>query len=93
MYQLRVPDDLADLIRNLHPQLKRKIKEALKLLIADPFMGKILKEELAGLRSIRVGRFRIVYRLPHPKKIHLVAIGPRDIIYQETYRLIQKEEN
>ncbi|MBN1847465.1 MAG: type II toxin-antitoxin system RelE/ParE family toxin [Deltaproteobacteria bacterium] len=91
MYKLKVSDDLKKFILSLHPELKRKIKSTLKLLIVEPCSGKPLKDELEGLRSIRVGKFRIIYRLEDPMEIHFVAIGPRSMIYEETYLLIKKE--
>jgi len=90
-YKLRVPDHLAWFIRGLHPEIKRKIKGSLKCIAIEPNSGKALKEELEGLRSFRVSRFRIVYRIAGPKEIHIIAIGPRKRIYEETYRLIRKE--
>lgn len=89
-HQLRVPADVAGLIKNLHPGLKRKVRNALEQLISDPHSGKVLKDELEGLRSYRVGRFRIIYRIATGRCIDLVAIGPRSIIYEETYRRITK---
>jgi mRNA interferase RelE/StbE len=89
LYKLKVTDELAHLVRSLHPELKRKIKAALKSILSDPGGGKALRDELAGLRSFRVSRFRIVYRISG-RIIEIVAIGPRGQIYQETYRLIKK---
>jgi mRNA interferase RelE/StbE len=91
MYKLRIPDDLTEFIRGLHPELKRKIRGSLKILIEEPYSGKPLKDELEGLRSIRVGRFRIVYRLKGQQEVQIVAMGPRVKIYEETYFLIKKE--
>lgn len=90
-YKLRIPDHLVGFIRGLHPEIKRKIKGSLKIVASEPNSGKPLKEELEGLRSLRVSRFRIVYRIANPKEIQIVAIGPRDRIYEETYRLIRRE--
>ena len=91
MYKLRIPDHLTEFIRSLHPEIKRKIKGSLKYIITEPNSGKSLKEELEGLRSFRVSRLRIVYRIAEPKEIQIIAIGPRVRIYEETYRLIRKE--
>jgi len=91
MYKLRVPDHLAEFIRGLHPEIKRKIKGSLKNIATEPNSGKLLKEELEGLRSFRVSRFRIVYQIAEPREIQFIAIGPRERIYEETYRLIRKE--
>jgi mRNA interferase RelE/StbE len=91
-WNLRIPDHLVGFIRGLHPEIKRKVKGSLKMLVADPNAGKPLKDELEGSRSLRVSRFRIVYRSAEPgREIQVVAIGPRERIYEETYRLIRKE--
>jgi len=90
-FRLRVPESIADLVRGLHPQLKTGIKAALKMAIDDPYCGKPLKDELDGLRSVRVKRFRIIYRLvAAEKEIEIVAIGPRKSIYEETYRIVSR---
>ena len=88
VHRLRVPTDVARLIQNLHPGLKRKVRNALEQILADPHSGKALKDELEGLRSFRVGRFRIFYRVAAGRRIDLVAVGPRAVIYEETYRRI-----
>ena len=90
-YRLRVPESIADLMRGLHPQLKAGVKAALKMVVEDPCCGKPLKDELDGLRSVRVKRFRIVYRLVvAEKEIEIVAVGPRKSIYEETYCVLSK---
>ncbi|GEM_PF-136190 len=89
--KLKVPDSVAELIKNMHPHLKKKIKASLQSIIADPYLGKALKDELAGLRSFRVGRFRIIYRSSDQKLIEIVAIGPRDCIYEDTFRLLKRK--
>jgi mRNA interferase RelE/StbE len=89
-HHLRVPNEVADLIRGLHPDLKRKIRAALENILENPHAGKALRDELDGLRSFRVGRFRIVYGLATRNRVDLVAVGPRESIYEETYRRIRK---
>lgn len=91
-YALRVPAPVANLIRGLHPRLKRKLRAALEVIAADPRGGKALKDELAGLWSFRVGKFRIVYRIAAGRCVELVACGPRERIYEETYRLVAREK-
>ena len=88
--KLKISEEIRDLIRHLHPVLKKKVRLALSEIIENPFNGKSLIGELKGLRSSRVGRFRIIYR-PSPESIEIIAIGPRRIIYEETFKLIQKE--
>jgi mRNA interferase RelE/StbE len=89
MYKLRIPDYLVKVLHSLHPDIKMKIKSALKMISEDPCAGKALKDELEGLRSYRVKRFRIIYQIEKDKEINIVAIGPRANIYEETYRLLK----
>ena len=91
-YKIRAPNEIASLIRSAHPQLKRKIKAALNLIVADPSLGKSLRDELKGLKSFQVSRFRIIYRLSSKRVIEIIAIGPRKTIYEETYRILRKEK-
>ena len=91
MGKIAVPDHVAELVRGMHPLLKRKIKAALGAIAADPDSGKLLKEKLEGLRSFRVSRFRIVYRVGDDGWVEIIAIGPRRIIYEETFRLLRRE--
>ena len=92
MYKIVVPGEIRELIRTMHPSLKKKIKSSLKMILSDPYSGKALLDELAGLRSFRVSSFRIIYRVKGPKQIELVAVGPRERIYEETFRILQKEQ-
>jgi mRNA interferase RelE/StbE len=90
LYRLRAPPQIVTIIRILHPQIKRKVRTALASILAKPHSGKALKDDLAGLRSFRVSRFRIVYRIRAGRLIEIIAVAPRDRIYEETYRLIAR---
>ena len=89
MNKLRIPDETAALVRSLHPNVKRKIKAALKIILSDSQAGKMLKDKLQGLWSYRVGKIRIVYRTAEGI-IEIVAIGPRKTIYEKTLHLLKK---
>jgi mRNA interferase RelE/StbE len=91
--KLKVPDSVAEVIRNLHPHLKKKIKASLQSIITDPCLGKALKDEFAGLRSFRVSQFRIIYRISDEKLIEIIAIGSRECIYEDTFRLLKRKED
>ena len=88
--RLRLPPEVVSLLRGLHPDLKRRLRAALDRIVADPSAGKALRAELTGLRSLRVGRIRVVYR-ESQDAIEIVAVGPRDRIYEETLRLVRRE--
>ncbi len=75
-HKLLVPDNIAELIRTMHPHIKKKVKASLQIILSAPLSGKALKDELAGLRSFRVSKFRIIYRISRRKHIEIVAVGP-----------------
>ena len=82
---LKVPKTIRELIRHLHPQMKRKVRAALNEILIDPNCGKPLERELKGYRSLRISRYRIVYR-PDKAGAEIVALGPRRTIYEELTR-------
>ena len=91
-YCLRAPDDTALFIRKLHPEIKKHIRYALQSILTDPYCGKALKDDLEGIRSLRIKRYRIIYKVvTEAKEIEIVAVGPRRNIYEETFRIISKE--
>jgi mRNA interferase RelE/StbE len=91
--KLRVPREVAELVRGLHPELKRKIRASLRTILDDPLTGKALHDTLDGLRSYAVGRFRIIHRITaRGRVIELVSIGPRARVYENTLRLIRRAD-
>jgi mRNA interferase RelE/StbE len=88
--KLKVPAELRDLIRHLHPDLKRKTRAALADILDDPSCGKGLKDQLEGYSSLRIGRSRIIYRVARDF-VEIVAIGPRQTIYEEAARQLLKK--
>ncbi len=83
-WRLVVAPEAQNVIRTLSPQTKKYVREALGELIKDPFCGKPLRDELAGLYSFRVRRFRVVYKVDRKIiTVIVVAIGRRESIYDE----------
>jgi mRNA interferase RelE/StbE len=82
---LKVPNSVRDLVRHLHPEMKRKLRAALEDILNEPLCGKPLERELKGYRSLPVGRYRVIYR-PDAAGAEIVAIGPRKTIYEEIAR-------
>ena len=89
-YRLRLAHSVVELIRGLHPELKRKVRAGLEAVLEQPTIGKSLKDELTGLRSLRLGRLRLVYRTGEGGVVEVVALGPRRSIYEETLRLVRR---
>jgi mRNA interferase RelE/StbE len=75
----------------VRPQIKLRVPVEIVAFIRGS--GTSLKDELEGLKSYRISRFRIIYRISSKQTIDIVAVGPRKTIYEETYRIIKKESN
>jgi mRNA interferase RelE/StbE len=80
-YRIEMPRVLRDLIRHLPPELKAKVKITLRSISDDPCRAKELRDELARLRSYRVARFRVIYRIVG-SIVQIVALGSRADIYE-----------
>jgi mRNA-degrading endonuclease RelE of RelBE toxin-antitoxin system len=78
------------ILRHLHPDAKRSIRKALDDLSKEPFAGKPLKEELAGLWSLPVSHHRIIYQV-ESGKITVVFIGPRRDVYERLRELLAEK--
>jgi mRNA-degrading endonuclease RelE of RelBE toxin-antitoxin system len=88
-YRLRIPHSVAPHVRGSILISKRRIKASLSRILLNPNEGKSPKGELAGLRSFRVGRFRIIYRF-QKNHVEIAAIGPGERIYKETYYVLKE---
>ena len=91
-YRLVIPPRVEETITRLPSNLKRKIRSALEVIQEDPYLGKLLKDELQGLWSYRVARYRIVYRIHHSRiEIQVVDVGSRSLIYEKILESIRKQ--
>lgn len=88
-YRIEMPRLIRDLIRHLPPELKTKIKAALRSISDNPYRAKELRDDLAGLRSYRVARSRIIYRITGPT-VQIIALGPRVEIYERAAAELSK---
>ena len=57
------------------------VLDALGELERDPLIGHALRGRLTGLRSYRVGVYRIIYQLRDESTVRVVAIRHRDDAY------------
>jgi len=76
-------------ISELHPDTKRKVHAALDAIVADPTVGEMLRDRLAGFRRLRIGRWRIVYR-ERPGEIEIQIVGPRSTVYSELVAALER---
>jgi len=77
-----IPPHVADVIRQLPPDVKHSVKRAIRALAQDPEIGAPLIGDLAGFSKFRVRRFRIVYQVDRARRaLRIVAVGHRALIY------------
>ncbi|MDH5668466.1 MAG: type II toxin-antitoxin system RelE/ParE family toxin [Nitrospira sp.] len=88
-----IPPHVAEVIRLLHPDIKRLVKSAVRAIVANPECGESLKRELEGLRKYRVRRFRIVYAIDQKTRvIRVMAVGHRRQVYEELTAQLRGKE-
>jgi mRNA interferase RelE/StbE len=93
LFRPDIPPHVAEMIRSLHPDLKRSIKSAIRAIAADPECGDPLQRELNGLRKYRVRRFRIVYAVDRKgKAIRLMAVGHRRYVYENLTEQLRRKK-
>ena len=80
-FGLDIAQNVRDIVIHLPPSFKRKVKAAFRSLAENPYQAKALKDDLAGLRSFRVARSRIILQIKG-SRVEIVAFGPRKDIYQ-----------
>jgi mRNA interferase RelE/StbE len=80
VYHHEIPHDLAEIPVNI----KGRIRKALEMrLLIDPIgYGVPLRKSLHGHRKLRVGDYRIIYRI-HGKEIIILKIGHRKNVYSK----------
>jgi mRNA-degrading endonuclease RelE of RelBE toxin-antitoxin system len=86
-HRIRSTPAAAESIRHVHPPLKRALRQAIRGLPRDPPQGRPLALELAGFRSLRVSRYRVIYRI-QDRAIEIHPVGPRRDIYEVFRRLL-----
>ena len=93
IYQITFDSQIKTIIQHFSPSLKQKIKIAFKEIAQNPYVGKVLQEELSGLYSYRVLRFRLIYMIDSKKKrIDVVTIGPRSSVYDALEQSLRKNK-
>lgn len=81
-WEIRYAASAARAIRKLDPQVRRRVRAAVETLAGEPTRGKPLQLSLQGLRSLRTGDYRIVYRTVAQRlEVLVVAVGHRREVY------------
>jgi len=83
------PDVLKEDLRGIPANIKSRIRKAIETrLLKDPVMfGQPLRQSLKGHRKLRVGDWRVIYRVEH-STIVILMIGSRKDVYEEVFKRV-----
>ena len=83
------PDVLKEDLQGIPANIKSRIRKAIEArLLKDPVMfGQPLRQSLKGHRKLRVGDWRVIYRVEH-SNIIISMIGNRKDVYREVFRRV-----
>jgi mRNA interferase RelE/StbE len=68
-------------LEGLEPRLLDRLTAAIRGLAGNPLLGKKLKGDFEGLRSYRLGTYRIVYRFTS-ESVAIIYIEHRKDVYR-----------
>jgi len=82
IYRILLSSKANDFLKKLDKPNKERIEKKLRDLKNNPELGKPLTFNLAGLWSLRVGDYRVLYRVDNNQLLILVIkIGHRKNVY------------
>lgn len=93
MHRLVHEPGARDLVRHLPPSLKPLVKCAIESLRDEPHAGKALRFELAGYRSLRRTKYRIIYRVREEDRVvEIHYFGIRRNVYELFLRALDRRK-
>jgi len=91
-FRARYTPEAARIIRKLHPTIKATIRTGIRDILKDPLLGRELQLELNGFRSLRVSRYRIIYRINEEEPcVEIHHVGPRRDVYESFRDLLSQK--
>ena len=83
MYKLVIAPQAQRELKKIPKRYQYSIRLALKELRDDPLIGKKLGRELTGKFSIKIGVYRIIYKVSEKDKtIYVPTAGHRSTVYK-----------
>jgi mRNA interferase RelE/StbE len=67
-------------IKALDREVQVRILREINILKTNPYVGKPLRGEWKGIYSLRIGDYRVLYRIKE-EKVYLLVVGHRKRIY------------
>lgn len=88
-YRARFTPESSRLIARLPPEVKKLVRSAIDDLREDPYQGSELAGEFIGYRSLKVRRYRIIYRLNDDESfLEIYHVGHRRDVYETLHALL-----
>ena len=77
--------DLPGIPKNIHERIRKAIE--MRLFVDPISAGKPLRQSLKGHHKMRVGDYRVIYRVDEDKnKIFIFIIGNRKEVYSKVFK-------
>ena len=90
MVRVRLTSEAARLIAKLPPEIKQLIRSAIDDLREDPRKGAEMAGDLAGYRSLKSRRYRIIYRLNEEERaLDIYHVGHRRDVCESLRALLE----
>jgi mRNA interferase RelE/StbE len=85
LYHPEVKDDIRRIPANIQTRIRKAIETRLQ---TDPVLyGQPLRQSLKGHRKLRVGDWRVIYRV-EASTVIILMIGNRKDVYNEVFRRV-----
>ena len=83
MYKLFLQKKVERYLYKLDKLSQERVREKFDNLMANPELGKPLTGKLAGLWSLRIGKYRALYKVIHNELVIIIIdLDKRDRIYE-----------
>lgn len=83
-WRARYTPEASSVIRTMHPEIKRRVREGIRMLVENPLLGHELHLELSGFRSFRIGGYRVIYQVNDAgHTIDVYHAGRRRDVYED----------
>lgn len=70
-------------VRSLPPQIKPVIKSRIEEISENPLIGKLLERELSGDLSLRINRYRVIFKIHEGEgAVEIHFVGRRRDVYE-----------
>ena len=89
MYQITYHSQIKTDLKQIGTREQRRIRQAIEgKILTDPIQfGKPLQHSLRGLRSLRVGDYRVVFQLSE-NEVYVVLIAHRSAVYKQANKRV-----